>query len=145
MQEVARRGSRHISQIEDRWEEAKGLLELEEGFRKIVTTRQPGQTVLNKELEMTTAAVIKADLKATGQKISEWAKAVGIYFNIPRGGEFEAAMTFFFTVNGFDLRDHIEYTLMKQYILVNDIQGIRLVSDEMRAPDIANSVLATLG
>ena len=124
-------------------ERAEALLSLEREFQEIVTTRGLGQIVLNVELGMAQVPEVKEDLRKANEKITDWVKGVGEYFNVQRRGEFKAAMTFFFPGNEFNLQDHIEYG-----ILAKNIHGVRIVSDEMRAPDqydVANYALATLG
>ena len=134
--------------LKARWSKAVKLWQLEKQFHDVVTTRGPGQTVLNIELELEKIPDVKIHIGISNEKIGEWVIGVGEYFNVPRRGEFTHAITFFFPGTGFDPEAHIDYGTLKEYIIAKDVHGVRLVSDEVRSPDqytAANNALAMLG
>ena len=145
---VAKRGTKHLEKLQERWDKAENLVALHKRFRQIANTHGPGQTVLNLQLGHLKKEVVLADIGEGNTKVTEWAEGISNYFGIGRAGEFLDAMKFFFPGPGYDLITQIDWTALKGYIEAKDIRAVRMVSNEVKAADQfedVNSTLTTLG
>ena len=75
------------------------------------------------------------DISQGNKEVNDWASGVSEYFGVPRIGEYQNAMKFFFTGAGFDLEDKIDWVKLKNLLENKNVDALKLVSDEIKPSD----------
>ena len=144
LRKIAARGVKHLEVMEKRWAKGEELVTWYKSFRKIANTRGPGQTVLNLQLGTVKMEKVLDDIRQGNKEVNSWADGISNYFGVPRIGEYQDAMKFFFPVAGFELEDKIDRVKLKNLIENKNIEAVKLVSDEIKAADQMDEVSTTL-
>ena len=141
---VAKRALGHLTVMEKRWDKGSNLILLYNSFMKVANTRGPGQTVLSLQLKKVEMEDVVKDITKGNEDANSWATGISEYFGVPRAGEYQNAMKFFFTGPGFDLEDKIDWGKLKNFLQNRDIRALKLVSDEIKPANEMTEVSTTL-
>ena len=144
LRSVGKMALEHLALLEKRWDKGANMVELYDSFMKIANTRGPGQTILSLQLKKVKVKVVVDDITKGNEDANTWATEISAYFNVPRAGEFQDAMKYFFPGCGYDLEAKIDWGKLKKLLESKDITALKLVSDEIKPANEMPDVSTTL-
>ena len=105
LRSVAKMALEHLAVMIKRWDKGSNLILLYNSFMKVTNTRGPGQTILSLQLKKVKIKEVVVDITKGNEDANSWATEISAYFNVPRAGEYQNAMKFYFPGCGYDLED----------------------------------------